>query len=631
MQFIVGFTSIALISVCFALLVLDLSLSQDLKKAAFKRLDNSTAAVERLMRLELENTQQKYANFALEPRFRAILEAQDLPTLSFYARELFVNTEAIAVVFTDTKGKKLVSAGDYLTTNANPLDGKTTLAIHDGVLITSTSVPLKIREQNVGFLLTQQVVAYQTLDEWSELLSIRLVTGSEKPLENHLLGHLDAYPMISISMSNEAETQALTNARNNVLFSFIAAMLVSILISYFFSKKMTISIQLIQRALETLGRGVFAVKLDGSRQDEIGDINRSTQQLAIRLEDWRSKLVEMDYVNSLNEDLNRKTAQLEMQKQQIESRQILLQQSMNDIQHANDQMKLYLQCLDAAQESIVIIDRVGKIKYINPFCLEYNFYARRDLFGQDYSVFIPESDREKLSNTIWGVLDVAGFWQAEAVFQKADKMSYPVDVTITRVKTQVDANESYIMVFRDISIRAEFEAQLIQVANHDELTGLLNRRCFEQQIRMAIGLHEPSSDKFAILWLDLDRFKHVNDTYGHQVGDELLIEVTTALKGVLRANDQVARMGGDEFAFLLMFVGRKTALEISHKLLECVREYRKEVEGEEITVGGSFGVAMYPDDGDSIKELLKASDIAMYQAKRRGRDQVCVYNGTSSL
>jgi diguanylate cyclase (GGDEF)-like protein/PAS domain S-box-containing protein len=182
-----------------------------------------------------------------------------------------------------------------------------------------------------------------------------------------------------------------------------------------------------------------------------------------------------------------------------------------------------------------------------------------------------------------------------------------------------------VSVSRDISERRQAEAQIEYQAYHDALTGLPNRLLFRDRLTIALAHAKRQQSPLTVMFLDLDRFKYVNDTLGHSLGDELLRAVATRLRTVLREDDTIARMGGDEFTILLGDVtAAEDAAKIAQKLLDTVAEPLR-VEGHELYVTTSIGIAMFPDDGDSAESLLKNADSAMYRAKEIGRNsyQLC--------
>jgi diguanylate cyclase (GGDEF)-like protein len=198
----------------------------------------------------------------------------------------------------------------------------------------------------------------------------------------------------------------------------------------------------------------------------------------------------------------------------------------------------------------------------------------------------------------------------------------PVDVVLAgspiRVRNQL---VGAVAVYNDISERKEMERKLSHIATHDSLTDLPNRMLFKDRLDLSIQQARINQSKVAIMMLDLDRFKEINDTLGHSVGDEVLQMVGDRLKKNLRNSDTVARMGGDEFMLILPnLIGEKNATSIAEKLLHSFTE-PIEIAKHELHITLSIGVALYPDDGEEGETLIKNADIAMYQSKQGGRNQ----------
>ncbi|RTL50464.1 MAG: diguanylate cyclase, partial [Rhodocyclaceae bacterium] len=179
-------------------------------------------------------------------------------------------------------------------------------------------------------------------------------------------------------------------------------------------------------------------------------------------------------------------------------------------------------------------------------------------------------------------------------------------------------------VTRDITARKEAEARIHYLAHFDALTGLPNRTQLEDRVGYAISLSQRSQGPVALMFLDLDHFKDINDTLGHSVGDALLVELARRLRLVLREEDTLSRLGGDEFIFLLHGVDAQGAAHVARKVLEVIAEpYR--IESYDLNVTGSLGIALYPDDGKDLETLSKSADAAMYRAKQEGRNGFCFF------
>ena len=177
-----------------------------------------------------------------------------------------------------------------------------------------------------------------------------------------------------------------------------------------------------------------------------------------------------------------------------------------------------------------------------------------------------------------------------------------------------------VTVIRDITNRKKAEETIRWLAYHDALTGLPNRMLFNNRLALELNRAQRNQQKFAVMLLDLDRFKDVNDTLGHTMGDRLLQHVGKRLENILRKSDTISRMGGDEFIILLPEItGVKDAEKIAEKIIEAIRK-PFQVEGHKICITTSIGFSIYPDNGENADTLIRNADIAMYHAKELGRD-----------
>ncbi len=179
--------------------------------------------------------------------------------------------------------------------------------------------------------------------------------------------------------------------------------------------------------------------------------------------------------------------------------------------------------------------------------------------------------------------------------------------------------------FRDVSERKAFESRLLELANHDPLTGLYNRRRFSEEIDTQLAIARRNAFEGAVLFLDLDQFKDVNDSRGHRAGDELLVELASLLRGCVREADVVARLGGDEFAIMLSHTHEQDAVAMASRILTAIRARPFVAGGTPIVITASVGVALFPKHADSADEILSSADLAMYQAKENGRNRVCMF------
>jgi diguanylate cyclase (GGDEF)-like protein/PAS domain S-box-containing protein len=259
----------------------------------------------------------------------------------------------------------------------------------------------------------------------------------------------------------------------------------------------------------------------------------------------------------------------------------------------------------------------GKIIDVNQHGCDSLGYTREELLGlyvQDIDQnFITDQHKEKWKKMIPGEPITL-----EGVHRRKDGTTFPVEVRL--VVLESGGRRLILGLVRDITERVRAEETIRKLAYHDSLTGLPNRVLFANRLNRAMAQAHHNQSTFAVMSLDLDRFKDINDTHGHSMGDQLLNSVGKRLVGLLRKNDTVSRTGGDEFFLLLPEIAHaKDAHTIAQKVLGAFRESFL-FDNHDLSITTSIGVAMYPDDGEDADALLKHADIALYQAKQKGRN-----------
>jgi diguanylate cyclase (GGDEF)-like protein/PAS domain S-box-containing protein len=204
--------------------------------------------------------------------------------------------------------------------------------------------------------------------------------------------------------------------------------------------------------------------------------------------------------------------------------------------------------------------------------------------------------------------------------------SFPVEIQVAAIERP--HRRTHICTIRDITDRKAAESRILHHATHDHLTGLPNRSLFHSRLDAALAEARRSGERLAVMYLDLDRFKNINDDLGHPMGDALLAAAAERLRRHLRTTDTVARLGGDEFIFVFPRVERiENALQIGHKIVEAMRT-PFELLGHRLHVTASVGISLCPDHGDREEQLLKHADIALYQAKAWGKNRVRLFAAT---
>lgn len=276
--------------------------------------------------------------------------------------------------------------------------------------------------------------------------------------------------------------------------------------------------------------------------------------------------------------------------------------------------------LDAVPDGVLLCDPEGRIVFANRQLERMTGYRHGGLRGAPVETLVEDDARARHRRLRMGYQERPrrrhmGSVDHDFEVRRRDGTSFSADIALGPV---VVGGEPLVMaVVRDITSHKQLEADLAHHALHDPLTGLANRTLLFDRLRLAMSQARRDRRKVALVLLDLDDFKSVNDTNGHQVGDEVLRRIASKLGRGLRSTDTVARFGGDEFAWVLPGIGgRQAATVMTLKLLSGVPA-RVAVGRTQIDVGVTAGLAMYPDDGDDIDSLLRAADVELYAAKRQ--------------
>jgi len=271
-------------------------------------------------------------------------------------------------------------------------------------------------------------------------------------------------------------------------------------------------------------------------------------------------------------------------------------------------------------EGIVITDAQGTILQVNPAFTSITGYSPEEAIGQNPRILKSDKHTPVFYTDMWQKLGSAGQWAGQIWNRRKNGEAYPEWLTISAVKDQQGNTTNYVSIFHDISELKRQQEALEHQAQHDALTGLPNRGLINDRLEMALVRMQRHGNNVALLFLDLDNFKHINDAFGHTVGDNLLIETAGRLTALLRTGDTMARLGGDEFLVLLGEVEHIDIVSlIAVRLIESLNQpfYHGETE---YFVTASIGIAVAPEDGSDAVTLVKNADIAMYRAKSLGRN-----------
>ncbi|MDR6713343.1 diguanylate cyclase (GGDEF)-like protein/PAS domain S-box-containing protein [Pseudomonas hunanensis] len=290
-----------------------------------------------------------------------------------------------------------------------------------------------------------------------------------------------------------------------------------------------------------------------------------------------------------------------------------------------EKLQLAATVFENTAEGVLITDTEQRISAVNRAFSEITGYSEIEALGQTPRLLASGQHDSAFYAAMWHQLTAEGHWQGEINNKRKNGELYPGWLTISAVRNSEHEITHFVAVFADISSLKHAQAKLDYQAHHDPLTGLPNRALFENRLQAALTCSQVSNRQGAVLFLDLDRFKHINDSLGHPVGDLLLKGIAQRLKEQVRDVDTVARLGGDEFIILLPGLHKPSdASAIANKLLACFSAPFQAGEHEFFT-SASIGISLYPQDGSDVASLIRNADAAMYRSKAKGRNRVEAY------
>ncbi len=305
-----------------------------------------------------------------------------------------------------------------------------------------------------------------------------------------------------------------------------------------------------------------------------------------------------------------------------------LEDEVGDHKLTTESLRKLSQAIEQSPVSVMITDLKGIIEYVNPQLCAVTGYEERELIGENSRILKSSHTPDVQFTNMWSAIIGGHSWTGELYNKKKNGDLFWENVTVSPIKNKNNKNTHYLAIKEDISLRKDYEERLLYQASYDKLTDLPNRSLAYDRIQQAIANAVVKEKHLAILYMDFDNFKNINDTLGHEAGDEFLKYMARRLKSCVQDFDTVARLGGDEFLIMLVendlsgeeevtsfedVVKRKTEEILNHISRPCV------IQKMEFSVTASVGVAIFPQDGDDPHVLLRNSDTAMYRSKRKGR------------
>ena len=283
------------------------------------------------------------------------------------------------------------------------------------------------------------------------------------------------------------------------------------------------------------------------------------------------------------------------------------------------------QVIESSLEGIMVTDLQSNIISVNPAFTRLTGYSAQEVIGKTPAILGSGRHDKEFYQSMWQQVHDQGYWQGEVWNKRKNGEIFPELLTITAINNHNGEPTHYAALFSDITELKENEERIRQLAYYDSLTGLPNRRLLEDRLSVAVAHAQRHQQELAVLFIDLDRFKRINDSLGHDIGDKLLASIAERLSSTLRPHDTIARMGGDEFVAIINDLpSPNTAVQIALRMLELLQN-PAHIQGHDLLVTVSIGISIFPSDGRDSATLLRNADAAMYRAKGSGRNAIQLY------
>ncbi len=300
--------------------------------------------------------------------------------------------------------------------------------------------------------------------------------------------------------------------------------------------------------------------------------------------------------------------------------------SLLDRKHSERKLRIAAHVFESSGEAIMVNDKDNCILEVNSAFTRLTGYTLTEVKGKNPKLLSAGRTGKEVYLAMWQSIREHNFWQGELWDRTKDGRVYPKFLSISVVRNAYNDIEFFIGSFTDISERKAAEESIARLAHYDTLTGLFNRFSLQSRLAQAVTRAKREKRLLAVLFIDMDRFKSINDTLGHAVGDALLVEVARRLRENMRESDIAARFGGDEFVAVLTEVENRAAAEaVAYKILRSLGS-TYQIGEHKLHSSPSIGLAFFPDDAENIDVLMKNADISMYYAKEHGRNNVQIFS-----
>jgi len=301
-----------------------------------------------------------------------------------------------------------------------------------------------------------------------------------------------------------------------------------------------------------------------------------------------------------------------------------LNEEILERKEAEEQLMLYHSAVEHSTSSIYITDKNGLIEYANPKFYKVAGYSPKEIIGKNPKIFKSGEHSSSYYKELWNTILSGKSWHGEMVNKYKDGRKGYAVTSISPIKDEEGNIRHFVAVREDITELKDLQAELTQKAHFDTLTNIPNRTLFFDKLGKTLAISKRKKHAFALLFIDLDSFKSINDEYGHNIGDQLLVEVSRKLQSCIRESDTLARIGGDEFVILLTEIASNDEPGIMAKRIIDILSKPIQVKAHKCNIGASIGISLYPEHSSDLDELLVLADKAMYEVKHFGKNN-CRY------
>ncbi|MFC1750790.1 diguanylate cyclase domain-containing protein [Pseudomonadota bacterium] len=375
-------------------------------------------------------------------------------------------------------------------------------------------------------------------------------------------------------------------------------------------------------ATEVIGRDIAILMPLHERQEHQGHVNNYVHTSRSKvMGTWRE-------LNGLHKSGRLIPLEVTLTQMEIDGEPtfIGLVRDISSRKKSDEEARLAAKVMNTALEAIIVTDKDNNITFVNEAFSEITGFSKEESIGKNPRIFKSGKHDKAFYQEMWDSLLEYGAWQGEIWDKKKDGEIFPKFASINCIRNSQGEITNHFAIFSDITERKAAEEHITNLAYFDTLTSLPNRRLFHDRLDRSIISAQRNSQNIALMFIDLDKFKNINDTLGHDAGDQILVQAASRLSDCVRKSDTVARFAGDEFTIILNDVnGEQNACRLAQKIIDAF-SLPFEIRGEEIHSGASIGISLFPDDADDVAMLIKYADTAMYRAKQQGRNNYKLYS-----